>query len=267
MAIQSMPQPHRDFPLEPSDHGHIPPRPPVSPEAHVAVLDDDAALRKLVGEYLERQGMRVSLVATGTELRALLGRENVDALVLDLMMPGEDGLAVLRELRTRANPPLVVMLSAMAADTDRIIGLELGADDYLAKPVNPRELVARLRAVLRRKSDQVLEPLSAAPCDEHVLRFSGWEIDPLRYSCRTPSGEELELTSGEFRLLHALASRAARIIPRDQLIAAVHGGDTDMFDRAIDVAVSRLRAKLREHGGQHLIRTVRGEGYLFAGRS
>jgi two-component system OmpR family response regulator len=233
------------------------------PEAHVAVLDDDAGLRALIGEYLERQGLQVTLVASGAELRKVLAAERIDALVLDLMMPGEDGLSILRDLAERPDAPVVLMLSAMAADVDRIVGLELGADDYLAKPVNPRELLARLRAVLRRRP----APQPTPPDADGRLRFAGWMLDPECYAVHDASGTEVRLTTGEFRLLHVLASRPGRVISRDMLLSLLHGDDGENFDRAVDVAVSRLRSKLTRHGGGTLIRTVRGEGYLFAARA
>lgn len=233
------------------------------PEAHIAVLDDDAALRALIGEYLEQQGLQVTLVASGTELRKVLSTERIDAVVLDLMMPGEDGLSVLRDLSERPDAPVVLMLSAMAADVDRIVGLELGADDYLAKPVNPRELLARLRAVLRRRP----APSPTAPDADGRLRFAGWTLDPECYAVHDASGGEVRLTTGEFRLMHVLAARPGRVISRDMLLSLLHGDDGENFDRAVDVAVSRLRSKLTRHGGGTLIRTVRGEGYLFAARA
>lgn len=224
---------------------------------HVVVLDDDAELRRLIADYLGQHGMRITTVASGAEARQVLARDPAAALVLDVMMPGEDGLSVLRSLSGKPGAPAVVMMSALGADTDRIVGLELGADDYLAKPVNPRELLARLRAVLRRGA--------AEPADE-VLEAGGWRFDPGAFAVNAPDGRALALTSGEFRLAHALARRAGRIVSRDVLLEEMHGGDAEAFDRAIDVAVSRLRAKLAAYGGDGLIRTVRGEGYLFAPR-
>lgn len=229
---------------------------------HVVILDDDAKLRLLVSEYLEAHGLRVTMIATGAELTRLLQREPVDVVILDVMMPIEDGLSVLKRLAAPGDGPAVLMLSAMASDVDRILGLELGADDYLAKPVNPRELLARVRAVLRRRAS------APAPRDsDPPLSFQGWEIDPGTHSVRTPDGVCVDLTTNEFRLLLALARRAGRITSRDTLIGDLHGLDADFYDRAVDVAVSRLRGKLAAHGGGDIIRTVRGEGYLFALRS
>ncbi len=224
------------------------------PPPHVVVLDDDAQLRQLIADYLEQHGFRITTTGSGAEARQVLARDPAAALVLDVMMPGEDGLSVLRSLSGKPGAPAVVMMSALGADTDRIVGLELGADDYLPKPVNPRELLARLRAVMRR---------GATSATDEALIVGGWRFDPRAFTVNAPDGAALDLTSGEFRLAHALARRAGRIVSRDILLDEVHAGDADAFDRAIDVAVSRLRAKLAAHGGQGLIRTIRGEGYLF----
>jgi two-component system OmpR family response regulator len=235
---------------------------PVQPraEAHVVILDDDADLRALIGDYLEKQGLSVTLAANGQQLRTTLAAGKVDAVVLDLMMPGEDGLSILRDLADRPGAPSVLMLSAMAADIDRIVGLELGRTTT-SPPVNPRELLARLRAVLRRRGTSVPADGSA------ITRFAGWTLDAQYYTVRDAAGAEVELTSGEFKLLHALAVRAGRVISREELLTALYGDEGEAFDRAIDVAVSRLRAKLMRHDGDSLIRTIRGEGYLFAARN
>lgn len=228
---------------------------------HVVVLDDDAKLRLLIGEYLEAHDLRVSAVASGAELSRLLEREPVDILILDVMMPGEDGILVLKRLAQKPDAPSILMLSAMASDVDRIVGLELGADDYLAKPVNPRELLARVRAVLRRR---VAEPVAAAA--DETIRVDAWQIDPASHVVRAPDGTVLDLTTTEFRMLLALVRRAGRVTSRETLMSDVHGQDVDFYDRAVDVGISRLRAKLDQHGGGDLIRTVRGEGYLFTRR-
>jgi two-component system OmpR family response regulator len=227
---------------------------------HVVVLDDDAKLRALICEYLEAHDLRVTAVASGEALTRLLERERVDALILDVMMPVEDGISVLKRLAQKGDVPAILMLSAMASDVDRIVGLELGADDYLAKPVNPRELLARVRAVLRRSASG---PVAGG---DAVLRFDGWEVDTGGLTLRAPGGEALSLTTNEFRLLLALVRRAGRVTSRETLISEVHGQDADFFDRAVDVGISRLRTKLDQHGGGDLIRTVRGEGYLFSKR-
>jgi len=225
---------------------------------HVVVLDDDPELRILVAEYLEQHEFRVTTAASGREARQVIARDPAAAIILDLMMPDEDGLSVLRSLAGQPAAPAMLMLSAMGSDTDRIVGIELGADDYLAKPVNPRELLARLRAVLRRGRAQ----LQADTVDQ-----GGWTFEAQRLSLTAPDGREVDLTSGEFRLLFALARRAGRIVSRDDLLDETHGSQDEPHDRAIDVAISRLRTKLARYGGENVIRTVRGEGYLFVGSS
>ncbi|ODT91189.1 MAG: hypothetical protein ABS86_02885 [Sphingobium sp. SCN 64-10] len=229
---------------------------------HIVVLDDDAKLRLLIGEYLEAHDLRVSAVASGAELTRLLEREPADVVILDVMMPVEDGISVLKRLALKPDAPGILMLSAMASDVDRILGLELGADDYIAKPVNPRELLARVRAVLRRRG-----PDRSEQAVEDLIRFEGWLADPSSYSLHAPDGSPVDLTTNEFRLLLALLRRPGRVVSRDSLMLDVHGADAEFYDRAVDVGISRLRAKLGQHGGGDLIRTVRGEGYLFVRRA
>ena len=166
---------------------------------HIVVLDDDAKLRLLIGEYLEAHDLRVSAVASGAELTRLLEREPADVVILDVMMPVEDGISVLKRLALKPDAPGILMLSAMASDVDRILGLELGADDYIAKPVNPRELLARVRAVLRRRG-----PDRSEQAAEDLIRFEGWLADPSSYSLHAPDGSPVDLTTNEFRLLLAL---------------------------------------------------------------
>lgn len=231
-------------------------------DARIALLDEDQPSRDRLREYLEGQGMHVIPVANGMELRQLIAREPVDAVILDVMARAEDSLALLREMAEQPGTPPFMLVSAVASDIDRIVGLELGADDYLAKPFNPRELLARLRVVLRRSHGHAARGTAPTP----LLGFAGWVLDPTFYVVRDANGRDVELTSGEFKLLHALAANAGQVVSREALLRIVHGDEAEAFDRAIDVAVSRLRAKLVRHGGGALIRTVRGEGYLFAAR-
>jgi two-component system OmpR family response regulator len=235
---------------------------PVVP-AHVVIVDDDPGLRALIGDFLDAQGYRTSRAQNPAEMRAILQRDAADCIILDLMMPGEDGLSALRSLPPAANRPAIIMLSVMAADVDRIVGLELGADDYVAKPCNPRELLARVRAVLRRREAATAAP-AAATDNGSTLRFAGWALDTDGYALTAPDGTPVALTTGEMRLLGVLARNARRLVSRDRLIEEIHGHDADQFDRAVDVAVSRLRRKLAPHDGEALIRTVRGEGYMLA---
>jgi two-component system, OmpR family, response regulator len=227
---------------------------------HVLVVDDDREIRDLLARFLERQGFRVSAARDAREARRLWPHGHYQLVVLDLMMPGESGLDFARWLRTQSNVP-IVMLTAMGEETDRIIGLELGADDYLAKPFNPRELLARIRAVLRRAGDA---PGHAEPVPK-VLLFAGWRLEPPRRRLLNPEGVEVPLTGGEYDLLYALAERPNRVLTRDMLLDLLRGRQAGPFDRAIDVAISRLRRKLEDDGRRaQLIKTVRGGGYVLA---
>ena len=223
--------------------------------ARILVVDDDPGIREVLCDYLGQHGYEATGAASAAEMDRALQASTIDLIVLDLMMPGEDGLSVVRRLG-RAGPP-IVMLSAMGEDTDRIVGLELGADDYLAKPCNPRELLARVRAVLRRPREEA--PGDAAP----ALTFAGWRLDLVRRELTRPDGVQVGLSGGEFTLLRALAERAGRILTRDQLLEAARGSDADVYDRAMDVQISRLRKKLDDGSGLETIQTVRGEGYMF----
>ncbi|SDD18496.1 two-component system, OmpR family, response regulator [Sphingomonas sp. YR710] len=221
--------------------------------SHVAVVDDDADLRNLISDFLRANGLTVSSAASGTEMDARISAEPADLVVLDLMMPGEDGLSILRRLR-KPGGPAIIMLSAMGDDTDRIIGLEVGADDYLPKPCNPRELLARIRAVLRRRGEE------GGRTNGAVRRFGAWTLDMVQREVHRIDCPPAPLTDAEFRVLVAFLDRPQRVMTRDQLIAAGKGVDSDVFDRAIDVTISRLRKKL---GQDDPIRTVRNEGYMF----
>lgn len=221
--------------------------------ARVLVVDDDADLRALVSDFLRANGLDVASAANGAEMDARMAEKHVDLVVLDLMMPGEDGLSILRRLR-KPDGPGVIMLSAMGDDTDRIIGLEVGADDYLPKPCNPRELLARVRAVLRRRGG------AGGGSGGPVRRFGDWTLDVVQREVGRIGGAPAPLTDAEFRILNAFLDRAQRVLTRDQLIEHAKGLDSDVFDRAIDVTISRLRKKL---GPDDPIRTVRNEGYMF----
>lgn len=233
----------------------------MSPEtpARILVVDDDPGIREVLCDYLGQHGYQTTGAASATEMDREIAASPPDLIVLDLMMPGEDGLSVVRRLSGGSGPP-IVMLSAMGEDTDRIVGLELGADDYLAKPCNPRELLARVRAVLRRPRED--EPAGTGPS----LSFAGWRLDLMRRELRRPDGRLVTLSAGEFALLRAFAERPGRILTRDQLLEAARGAEADVFDRAMDVQISRLRKKLDDGSGHELITTVRGEGYLFDAR-
>jgi two-component system, OmpR family, response regulator len=222
-------------------------------QPRILVVDDDADLRSLVAQFLATNGLEVEIAANGSEMDARLGGGRFDLVILDLMMPGEDGLSILRRLR-KPGGPAIIMLSAMGEDTDRIIGLEVGADDYVPKPCNPRELLARVRAVLRRHGAQHSGP--GAP----VRRFGPWTLDIVQREVRRAGQPPAPLTDAEFRTLAALLDHTQRVLTRDQLIEHGKGIDSEVFDRAIDVTISRLRKKL---GPDDPIRTVRNEGYMF----
>jgi two-component system OmpR family response regulator len=229
------------------------------PAARIVVVDDDPGIRELVSDFLGRHGFEVETAADGAGLARALSEKPADLVVLDIMLPGEDGLQICRRLSGESRPP-VIMLSAMGEETDRIVGLELGADDYLPKPCNPRELLARIRAVLRRRG----EPRSADGELGAQCEFAGWRLDLVRRELRSPDGVVVNLSGGEFSLLRVLVERPERVLTRDQLLDFARGPDSEAYDRAIDVQISRLRRKLDDGGqGGELIRTVRNEGYMF----
>ncbi|MBA3525952.1 MAG: response regulator transcription factor [Sphingomonas sp.] len=233
--------------------------PATEPGELILLVDDDPEIRQLIGDVLVQHGFRVAQASNGAEMDLEIGAERPALVVLDLMLPGEDGLAICRRLSASGRIP-VIMLSALGEETDRIVGLELGADDYLPKPCSPRELLARVRAVLRRREG--VECAASSGC----YRFAGWSFDPRRRELRSPGGVDMTLSSGEFRLLTAFVERPQRVLTRDQLLDFARGPDVDVYDRAIDVQVSRLRKKLKGEDGRDLIVTVRSEGYMFAVR-
>ena len=234
---------------------------------HILVVDDDREIRDLLARFLRKHGFRVDSAGDGKEMWRLLDAGRFDLIVLDLMLPGEDGLSLCRRLRaqtaTPASPP-IIMLTAIGEEMDRIIGLEMGADDYLAKPFNPRELLARMRAVLRRSG---AAPIPSEAADGEVLAFAGWRLDLARRQLLDPGGGAVDLTGGEFELLCALASHPQRLLSREQLLDLTRGRDAVPFDRAIDVQISRLRGKIEADAkNPAIIKTVRGAGYIFAAK-
>jgi two-component system phosphate regulon response regulator OmpR len=227
----------------------------------VLVVDDDLRLRDLLKRYLTEQGFAVDTVADAPAMDRQLQRVRYDLMVLDLMLPGEDGLAICRRLRAGGNPMAIVMLTAKGDDVDRIVGLEMGADDYLAKPFNPRELVARIHAVLRRH--QRSEVPGAPSAEERVVRFGPHELN-LATRTLTRDGENVPLTTGEFSLLKVLASHPREPMSRDKLMDLARGREHESYDRSIDVQVSRLRRLLGEDPqSPRYIQTVWGFGYVF----
>jgi two-component system OmpR family response regulator len=224
--------------------------------AHILVVDDDKEIRTLLGRYLLSQGFRVSTAADGHAMEETLATAKIDLVVLDVMLPDVSGLDLCRSLRGRTALP-IILLTALKEDVDRIIGLELGADDYLGKPFNPRELVARIRAVLRRVS----EPEAPSQPAFRIFRFAGFTANPASRRVVTGGGEDIQLTAAEFDLLLAFLERPGRMLSRNQLLDITQGRDAPPFDRSIDVLVSRLRRKLGEKSDVPLLKTQRNGGY------
>jgi two-component system OmpR family response regulator len=230
------------------------------------IVDDDAEICQLVGHFLEPHDFRVTAAGDGPSMRAALNREPADLIILDLMLPGEDGLALCRELRTTSPVP-IIFLTALNSEADRVVGLEMGADDYLSKPFSTRELLARVRAVLRRAAPATDEPPDVTPkaATGKRLRFSGWTLDTGRRQLTAPDGVLVELSGGEYELLVAFLERPQIVLTRDQLLDVTHGRSAGPFDRAIDMQVGRLRRKIEvDPKTPELIKTVRGGGYVLA---
>ena len=228
---------------------------------NILVVDDDAEIRALLSEYLTREGFRVTTVADGHGMDEALEDQRFDLVVLDLMLPGEDGVSLCRRLRADSILP-VIMLTARGEETDRITGLEIGADDYLPKPFNPRELLARIQSVLRRARTL---PENLPPDQVRRFSFAGWKLDTATRQLLSPAGVVVPLSGAEYRLLLTFLHHAGQVLSRDRLTEIIRGRGSHMpFDRSIDVQVSRLRQRLGDDGRvPALIRTVRGEGYVF----
>ena len=229
---------------------------------HLLIVDDDREIRDLLARFLRKHGFRIQTAADGREMFAALGAGRFDLIVLDLMLPGEDGLSLCRRVRANSALP-IVMLTAVGEDTDRIVGLELGADDYLSKPFNPRELLARIRAVLRRATE------TRRQTDDGRARrfeFQDWTLDADRRTLHAPDGAPADLTAGEYGLLLAFVEHPGRVLTRDQLLDLTRGREAGPFDRSVDIQVSRLRRKIEDDPKRPaLIKTVRSGGYVFAG--
>ena len=230
--------------------------------AHILALDDDPAVRQLVAEYLGQNELRVTAVATGKELADVMARETVDLVVLDLRLQGEDGLQIARKLREESAIP-ILMLTGRAEEADRVMGLELGADDYLTKPFSPRELLARIRALLRRARAQAT--VADAIAKVRAYRFGGWELNIGLRKLKNPSGEMVDLTKGEFSLLTAFLSSPMRVLARDQLLELSRLHNAEVYDRSIDIQILRLRRKIEADPSRPaFIKTERGAGYVFS---
>lgn len=231
---------------------------------HVLIVDDDREIHDLPSNYLRKNGLRVTLAADGRQMRAFLDADRVDLVVLDIMMPGDDGLVLCRELRSgrhKATP--VLMLTARSDETDRIVGLEMGADDYLVKPFAARELLARIKAVLRRT--RMLPPNLQVTEAGRLLAFGAWQLDTTARHLIDATGTVVPLSGAEYRLLRVLLDHPQRVLSRDQLLNLTQGRDAELFDRSVDLLVSRLRHRLKDDAREPAyIKTVRSEGYVFA---
>ena len=231
---------------------------------HVLIVDDDRGIRELIAAYLEKNGMRVSLAANGRQMRAVLEQGVPDLIVLDLMLPGEDGLVLCRELRaSKFRTVPVLMLTARDEEADRIVGLEMGADDYLPKPFAVRELLARIRAVLRRT--RMLPPGMEVSESVQMLGFGDWRLDTVARHLLDENGTMVALSGAEYRLLRVFLDHPQRVLTRDQLLNLTQGRQADPFDRSIDLLVSRLRQRLQDVAREpRYIKTLRSEGYVFS---
>ena len=228
---------------------------------HCLIVEDDREISNLITRFLTKHGLRISVARDGRAMDSILAESRIDLIVLDIMLPGEDGLSLCRRLRAESNQP-IIMLTALGEESDRILGLETGADDYLAKPFNTRELLARIRAVLRRVAQL---PETAARTKWSCLVFDGWRLDLALRQLHAPDGIRIVLTSGEFDLLVALCQHPQRVLTRDQLLDLTAGRNAKTFDRSIDIRVSRLRRKIeRDPRDPRIITTVRAGGYFFA---
>lgn len=231
---------------------------------HILIVDDDRQIRELLGNYLKQNGLRVSLAADGRQMRAFLERNVVDLIVLDIMMPGDDGLRLCRELRVGQHKNIpILMLTARSEETDRIIGLEMGADDYLTKPFSARELLARVNAVLRRS--RMLPPNLQVSESSRLIGFGDWRLDTIARHLLDSEDTVVTLSGAEYRLLRVFLDHPQRVLSREQLLNLTQGREADIFDRSIDLLVSRLRQRLRDDARESAyIKTVRSEGYVFS---
>lgn len=236
---------------------------------HVLIVDDEARIRTMVRRYLLEEGLQVSEAADGAAMRAALAGERIDLVLLDLMMPGEDGLSLARDIRRQSDVP-IIMVTGKGDLIDRVVGLEAGADDYIAKPFHLREMLARIRTVSRRTRGRdpappVADALPEPKPEAHTLAFEGWTLDLLRRDLRAADGSSVAITAAEFELLQTFLQHPNRVLSRDQLMDMAKGRDWAAYDRTVDTQVMRLRKKIEaDPANPLLIKTVRGAGYLFA---
>ena len=233
---------------------------PAGSDGHILIVDDDAQIRQLAGKFLREHGHPVTMARDGREMRQVLETAAIDLVLLDIMLPGGNGLDLCKEIRTRSSIP-IIMLTARGTETDRIVGLEIGADDYVAKPFNPRELLARINSVLRRTRNQ---QGAGHEGGGHLLRFEGWSLDTRRRELNDPNGVVVDLSTGEYDLLLTFLELPQRVLTRDQLMDSAKNRIATGYDRAIDIQVSRLRKKLdASEDDQAMIKAIRGTGYMF----
>ncbi|MCH9644293.1 MAG: response regulator [Gammaproteobacteria bacterium] len=231
----------------------------------ILVVDDDEGICDLLGKFLQQHGFATELAHNGDEMETILQRGNTDLVILDILMPGKDGLTLCREIRNQSQIP-IIMLTAISEDVDRILGLEMGADDYLSKPFNPRELLARVKAILRRSAGNNHDHPPGEVDHRHTyLQFSDWTLDKTARRLFSPDNLEISLSTGEYSLLLALLEREQQVLSRDQLLDITKNRSCGPFDRSIDIQISRLRHKIeKDHKKPNLIKTVRGGGYVLA---
>jgi two-component system, OmpR family, response regulator len=228
---------------------------------HVLAVDDDPSVRQMIADYLGDNDIEVTVIGTGREIAPAMARETIDLIILDLKLPGEDGMQIARELRGESDIP-IIMLTGRKDEADRVMGLELGADDYLTKPFSPRELLARIRALLRRSRAQ--ETVADGLARIRAYRFAGWELNVRLRRLKSPRGEIVPTTNSEFNLLVAFLAAPQRVLSREQLLELSRLHNDEVYDRSVDVQVGRLRKKIEpKDGGAQLIRTERGAGYVF----
>jgi two-component system phosphate regulon response regulator OmpR len=233
---------------------------------HILVVDDDPRIRQMLTRYFELEGYRVSAAADGAAMRAQLNARPVDVILLDVVMPGQDGLTIAREIRAKSDVG-IIMLTGRDEVLDRVVGLEVGADDYIAKPFHLREVLARVKSVVRRRRPAPDPPLRSEDSGEDVIRFDGWLLDTARRRLVSPSGEDVGLTSGEFDLLAALAKHPGRVFSREALMEHTRGHGLKAFDRSIDAQIARLRRKIeRNPKSPTIVKSVRAVGYVFTAK-
>lgn len=238
----------------------------MSRKRHLLVVDDDPGVRTMLSRYFSEEGFDVTVSENGATMRAALASERVDLILLDLVLPGEDGFILAREVRSHSQVP-IIMLTGRSDVVDRVVGLEVGADDYIAKPFHLREVLARVKSVLRRTEIPVAAEAPASEVDGEAFAFEGWQLDVSRRRLASPDGDEVVLTTGEFDLLLAFVSNPGRVLDRDRLMDLTRGRAWDALDRTIDAQISRLRKKIEPDTRRpELIKSVRGVGYLFAAK-